>query len=104
MFGEVLERPWRWLAAIADAASTSGDHELVGICAVCVRMWQNNILTPMFSPYERQFWLVSTVPDDVRIEVRDLALISLGQIQEDRGDETAEITGWPAASLPILLG
>lgn len=105
-YGVILQRPWVWLAAVAQAAAVSGDHALVGACAFWAHHWKN-VMQPRFGPYERQFWLIGSVPGDVRRTLCELGVESLSQLAPDFvlfGDDTGQIhAGTLKRSLPAML-
>lgn len=102
----ILQRPWMWLAAVAETAAASGDHHLVAACAFWAHHW-TNVMQPDFGAYERQFWLVGSVPDDVRRTLRDVGMESLSLLPDDFvlfGDDTGEVrAGGLRRALPAML-
>lgn len=81
-FAQVIRRPWYWLAANVRAAHDARDWTHVATCGFWAAQWRLN-LQPKLGPYERQFWLIGSIPEEVTAELIRLVNSAMDQVPHD---------------------
>ncbi len=89
--GHDSNRPWWWLAAVAEQATGRGDAHLAGRVGFFARMWREDVSPKMNVGDDVDCWGMKTVPGDAYAKALGFAVIALAPLSpEEKIVETSE--------------
>lgn len=89
--GHDSNRPWWWLAAVAEHATSRGDARLAGRVGFFARMWREDVSPKMALADDLDCWGMKTIPAEAYVKALGYAVIALAPLSsEEKIVQTSE--------------